>query len=98
MTQRITARFGELDGLAGTIDRTVTEIRTELDTLNGQVAALTELWTGSAADGFQHTLALWRSAADDLRDGLDRLGRIVRTTHGNYRNAVTTNTRMWPTP
>lgn len=32
----------------------------------------------------------------DLRVSLDKLERIVRTTHANYHSALTTNVRMWP--
>ena len=96
MTQRIKATFSDLGGLVDTIDRTSAEIEHELDTLTKQIGTLTQQWTGGASDAFQQKVHQWYAAADDLRNSLKRLGRILHTTTANYRSAVTTNTRMWP--
>lgn len=96
MTPRIKATFGSLDELVGTIERTTAEIEQELDTLTGQLRTLAQQWTGSTSEAFQNKMSQWNAAADDLRNSLRRLGRILDTTTANYRSAVTTNTRMWP--
>lgn len=96
MPQRIRAGFGDLAGLVSRIDRTSSEIESELDTMRSAIAKLAKEWTGGASDAFQQKIAEWNRAADDLHEALRRLGRIVDTTHSNYRSAVTTNTRMWP--
>ncbi len=96
MTQRIKATFSDLGGLVDMIDRTTAEIEHELDTLTKQLGTLTQEWTGGASDAFQQKVHQWYAAANDLRNSLKRLGRILHTTTANYRSAVTTNTRMWP--
>jgi WXG100 family type VII secretion target len=79
------------------IERTSTEIRSELDTLQSTIDTLARQWTGGASEAFQAKIHQWQTAADDLRQSLTRLGKIVHTTNANYQSALTTNTRMWPT-
>ncbi|HEX3649741.1 MAG TPA: WXG100 family type VII secretion target [Pseudonocardiaceae bacterium] len=96
MPQRIKAGFGDLDGLVTRIDNTTEEVQSELDTLTAAIAKLADEWEGAAADGFQQKIHQWRTAAQDLRTALRRLGTIVHTTNANYQNALATNTGMWP--
>jgi WXG100 family type VII secretion target len=96
MAERIKAQFGSLSDLVDRIGKTSDDIETELDGLAKQIGILTQEWTGAASDAFQQTVNHWHAAADDLRQSLRRLGRIVHTTNANYQSAVTTNTRMWP--
>ena len=98
MVQEINATFGELDKLVDTINETGSNMEGLLDDLARRLRSLTEMWEGAASEGFQNTLSQWFTSADDLRDVLRRLERIVRTTHANYRNALVTNARMWPAP
>jgi early secretory antigenic target protein ESAT-6 len=95
--QEIDATFDELSELVKTVNRAGTRIEELLDDLAGQLRSLTEKWTGSASEGFQATLSQWFKAADDLRDTVRRFEKILNTTQANYRNALVTNTRMWPT-
>ena len=96
MPQRVKADFGELSGLAARIDTTTKNIQSDLDTLTDSITKLAGEWEGAAADGFQEKIHQWRTAADDLRIALRRLGSIVHTSHGNYQNALSTNLSMWP--
>jgi WXG100 family type VII secretion target len=96
MPQRIKAGFGDLDGLVARIDTTTKEIRSDLDTLTASITKLAGEWEGAAADGFQEKIHQWRTAADDLRIALQRLGSIVHTSNANYQNALSTNLSMWP--
>ena len=97
MTQRIKATFAELGSLVDKIDKTSDEIRSELEKLQSAIDTVAHQWTGGASDAFQAKVHQWQTAADDLRQSLTRLGTIVHTTNANYRSALTTNTKMWPT-
>jgi WXG100 family type VII secretion target len=92
---RLVVDFSELRSLAVGIDKQVEDIEGLLDNLGKQVAALTELWDGAAADGFRRTQADWFTAADDLRVRLAGLRDMVVTAHDNHAGAVRANTRMW---
>jgi len=98
MTDQIRARFAELSRLVDTIERTSAEVERQLEGLTKQVHAVTEMWTGAGSDGFQAKVTEWFMAADDLRESLRHLARVLSTTNSNYRGAVTTNTGMWPVP
>jgi WXG100 family type VII secretion target len=97
MTQRIKAGFADLDTLAGRIAKTSTNIRSELDVLERQIDTLSQQWTGAASAAFQHKIEQWQQTAEDLRQALNRLSKMVNTANANYQSAVTTNTKMWPT-
>ena len=96
MPQRIRASFGDLDSLVARIDRTTTDIQSDLDRLVAAITKLAGEWEGAAADGFQQQMRQWLKAADDLRAALRRLGSIVHTSNANYQSAVKTNAGMWP--
>jgi WXG100 family type VII secretion target len=93
--EQLFVNFAELRGLAGGIDRQLEEIEALLDNLGKQIAALTELWDGAAAEGFRRTQADWFAAAGDLRVRLASLREMVVTAHDNHAGAVRTNTQMW---
>jgi WXG100 family type VII secretion target len=95
--REIHATFDELHELANTFGKTEARIKELLDDLAKQLRALTERYTGAASEGFKQTLSEWFTAAHDMRDTLRRFEQIMHTTHGNYRNALVTNTKMWPT-
>ncbi|HEX5113799.1 MAG TPA: WXG100 family type VII secretion target [Pseudonocardiaceae bacterium] len=93
---RIKASFGSLDGLVARIDRMSDDVESQLDGLRTAIAKLATEWTGGASEAFQEKIDEWNRAAADLHQSLRRLGRIVHTANGNYRSALSTNTRMWP--
>lgn len=93
---RIKAGFGSLDGLVARIDRTSDDVESQLDGLRTAIAKLATEWTGGASEAFQQKIDEWNRAAADLHQSLQRLGRIVHTANSNYRSALSTNTRMWP--
>jgi WXG100 family type VII secretion target len=87
--------FAGLRTLVAGIDKSIEEIEGLLDDLGRTINTLTELWAGSAAEGFRRTQADWFAAADDLRARLAGLRDMVVTAHDNHASAVRTNTKMW---
>ncbi len=87
--------FGALEGLARSISRAVDDVERALDDLEGQVRALSQTWTGAAAEGFRRTQADCLTGAGDLRSQLSFLHDLVTTAHANHSQAVSTNTAIW---
>ena len=87
--------FAELRALAVGIDKRIVDIEGVLGGLGEQIAVLTDLWDGAAAEGFRRTQADWFAAAGDLRVRLVGLRDMVVTAHDNHAGAVRVNTKMW---
>jgi WXG100 family type VII secretion target len=91
----LTVDFAALDELSATIERTIDKTEAVLATLTGNVAHQAELWEGSAAEGFQQTVASWMAGQRDLRRQLEGILDLVVTAHDNHAHAVHTNVATW---
>ena len=88
----------DLDRLADIIDQISQferQVESAVDDADRRVDRLHATWTGDAA--VQHRLAHeeWMRGVAEMRAGLAAIRRNALTAHGNYTNAVTTNTGMW---
>ena len=70
-------------------------IAAQLDTLDGQIGRLHDVWTGEAAAAQLAAHRQWLAGAKEMREGLDAIRAAARTAHGNYSAAVTANLSMW---
>jgi WXG100 family type VII secretion target len=92
----IVADFSGLVSIEQAIGRAVDELENDLAGLRARIAPLCEaLWTGAAAEAYHRTQQEWDAAAEELRDAMNGLHRIVRTSRGNYSKALQANLKMW---
>jgi WXG100 family type VII secretion target len=94
----VTAFKVDLDALDETIalmEARSARMATALDTLDGHIAKLHDVWTGGAAAAQLAAHEQWREGARQMREGLDAMREAARTAHGNYSSAVAANQRMW---
>ena len=60
------------------------------------VAELQATWLGQAATAHLEYHDKWLAAAQEMRDGLDKLRANARVAHHNYTGVAQHNTAMWP--
>ena len=87
--------FAALDRLRTAIEQSIHDAEQNLTTLDSQVRQLAQSWSGTAADGFQRTIADWTRGRQDLQRQLEYLRRLVATAHDNHASAVAANVAMW---
>jgi early secretory antigenic target protein ESAT-6 len=93
---RIVADFSGLVSAEQALQQAAEQWEEELSGLRSRIAPLCEtLWTGEAAEAYQRTQADWDSAAEEIRDVMTGLHRIVRTARGNYSAALRANLSTW---
>ncbi|GAB3869887.1 WXG100 family type VII secretion target [Kibdelosporangium lantanae] len=93
---RIVADFAGLVAAEEAIQRTGAQMEEELAGLRARIAPLCEsLWTGEAAEAYKRVQDEWDTSAEEIREVLAGLHRIVRTARGNYSAALRANLSMW---
>jgi WXG100 family type VII secretion target len=95
----VSTRFHvDLDALDDTIafmQKTSDAISAQLAELDGEIAKLHGVWSGTAAAAQLKAHQEWTAGAEEMRTALDALHELARTAHTNYTNAVTANQKMW---
>lgn len=91
----IVVDFAALENMVHSIERTLAETESTLESLAGSVDRLVGMWAGSAAEGFQRTVAEWTNGQQDLRAQLAALRDLVETAHDNHADALAANIAMW---
>ena len=91
----ITLDYAELGDLQGRMRAIYQDIETNLSDLKQQVETVSQIWTGSASDGFRDSVRSWLQSAADLQDRLAELHNFVGRAHDNQASAVASNTRIW---
>ena len=66
-----------------------------LDDVARRVADLHHTWEGAAASAQDAAQAEWESGFRVMRAALGAMRAAADVAHGNYREAVATNLRMW---
>jgi WXG100 family type VII secretion target len=88
----------DLDRLADMIDQISKfdqRIESAVEDVDQRVDRLHTTWTGQAAAEHRRAHAEWMRGVAEMRAGLAEMRRNAGIAHGNYRSAVTTNSRMW---
>ena len=93
--QMMRYNFASLDTLAGDIDTRVNAINTTVEDLRKKIDNLTQLYQGSASDGFNATRAKWNGAANDLNAVLARISVAVKKTREDAHATEAKNTSRW---
>ncbi len=70
-------------------------LQIQLDDLGGYVRPLVDSWTGAAAEHYAARQAQWDSAAGELADVLELVGRALGDAAGDFGAAEDTNRRRW---
>jgi 6 kDa early secretory antigenic target len=84
----VQAAAGDTDGIAGQIER-------ELSELKSYLAPLVASWSGQASVDYQALQRRWDSSATDLNLVLRQIANALRTAHGNYQQAERANSSIW---
>jgi ESAT-6 family protein len=69
--------FGAIDGARADISATSGNINGKLGDLKSYLAPLVSEWEGSASEAYQAQQAKWDSAANELNQVLEAIGRAV---------------------
>ena len=87
----------ELDELAAFVDRLQSfEQRAETiaTRVDGQIAALHDAWSGSAAAAHRSQHDEWMAGATQMREALAQLRAAARNAHQHYTDAARLNMEM----
>jgi uncharacterized protein YukE len=88
----------QLADLPAQVQNTCSQVEDLLVTLNAQLVALQEFWSGNAATGHVTVQQEWHSAETNLLTGVGVLGALAHATQVNWVNYVdaeTANTQSW---
>jgi WXG100 family type VII secretion target len=85
-----------LDEAIASMEMFGNDVDTWLTDVDRHIAGLHLSWLGDAATAQRTAHAEWLTGVRRMRDNLNDLRDIATRAHGNYSDAVGTNTRMWP--
>lgn len=72
--------------------REVTEC---LDDISNTMTMLRGSWEGAASDAQTQAQKQWETGAEQMKEALTALQKVVDTAHKNYTDAVAKNGQMW---
>lgn len=87
--------FAALRDLAESIARHIDQTTEDLGQIDEVVRDLGRSWHGDAHDSFHDAMDEWFRSAQDLRDQLHWVRRVVLNAHDNHSQAVRANVRIW---
>jgi early secretory antigenic target protein ESAT-6 len=87
--------FGAIEGLQGDIGARVTAIETRIADLKAQIDNVTQIWEGSANEGFRATKAAWEQAATDMNQVLKQIQIAVMQTNTDAQATERQNASRW---
>ncbi|HET9874700.1 MAG TPA: WXG100 family type VII secretion target [Mycobacterium sp.] len=96
MSRRYTVDLGALLTFADRLAKFNARAEQIATAVDRHIAELHTTWEGDAAAAHLQYHQRWMVAADEMRDGLDRLRKNAHVAHRNYTTAVQANTAMWP--
>lgn len=70
-------------------------LQSSLTTLESQLQASLNEWTGSAQEAYYAAKRKWDTAAADMAIVVSQLGQVVGVANQNYTQAETVNRGMW---
>ena len=87
--------FGAVDAAAADTEMVANRINHQLVELRSYLAPLLATWSGQASSDYQGLQTRWDTSAAGLNAVLREIGAALRTAHGNYVNAESTNVSLW---
>ncbi|WP_175420486.1 WXG100 family type VII secretion target [Rhodococcus sp. SGAir0479] len=93
MTMRYS--FGQIEALKLRIDSIQAQMNGKLDDLKTHIAPMVAEWEGSASEAYQAQQAKWDSAALELNQILDAVGRVVGQGNADMQQVNTAAANSW---
>jgi WXG100 family type VII secretion target len=91
----IKVTFGALDAARADVAGTASRMTTRLEDLKRTLAPLVATWDGQAAEDYRTAQRKWDTAATDLNNVLNQIGRALGAAHDGYRQVETANAARW---
>lgn len=77
------------------IQNSITQIHSEINSLQSQLVALQDSWRGVAASEFQALTVRWGSTASMVQQQLGELGTALSTAASQYEEIEAANVRLF---
>ena len=95
MSDVLLVDFGALQRASADIQGALNALRTQLDLLEDEAAALVTTWDGDARQAYQIRQARWRSAADDLSMMLREIRSALDESAAEYLSTEKKNASLF---
>jgi 6 kDa early secretory antigenic target len=95
MPYNVTVNTGDVADKAATVRSQVTELETQLSTLNSAMADLAGSWTGAASTAFQNAYESWKGTARQTQTALEEIGSSLSNTANQYDETETAIRGQW---
>jgi len=79
----------------GNIQATIGRLRSEIDTLHGQLQGLQSSWQGVAANSFQELVTRWRTTESSVQEQLGQIGTALSVAANQYAEVEAANMRLF---
>lgn len=76
--------FDVMTKAAQSVDQTVSEIRQEMSSLQGNLEPVAAAWRGGAASAFQQLMERFNADGQKLTEALNAIGEALRSNTTNY--------------
>lgn len=91
----ILVTFAALQEGAANVGKTANSFDQQLNDVQSLVANVAQSWTGSAAEGYNQTMAQWKSAQTDLNATLTKIGKALQAAEEAYSQTESANRSLW---
>ncbi|MDK6260882.1 MULTISPECIES: WXG100 family type VII secretion target [Corynebacterium] len=81
-----------MQATANRVDGTNSDVRGELDRLQGVVDGVRASWKGEAQRSFDHLMVRWDASARDLQEALRTIADTIRGNARSFDDTETANT------
>jgi WXG100 family type VII secretion target len=95
MSEYTAVQFGAMATGEADFASVYQSLQSTLSTLESQLQASLNTWTGSAQQAYYAAKAKWDTAAADMATVVSQLGQVVGVANTNYQGAERVNTSMW---
>ena len=95
MSEYTAVQFGAMATGEADFASVYQSLQSTLSTLESQLQASLNTWTGSAQQAYYAAKAKWDTAAADMATVVSQLGQVVGVANANYQGAERVNTSMW---
>ena len=95
MSEYTAVQFGAMATGEADFASAYQSLQSTLSTLESQLQASLNTWTGSAQQAYYAAKAKWDTAAADMATVVSQLGQVVGVANTNYQGAERVNTSMW---
>jgi 6 kDa early secretory antigenic target len=89
------AVFGVMDQGAAEFASTYSQLVSTVDTLDSNLRASLDTWTGTAQAAYYEAKAAWDAAMADMAIVVQQLGQVVDAASSNFQQAESANRALW---